>query len=69
MKLVHRRGNMFIYIYISCIITLYALRSVLETRRQDSEQLRADEKIILEWFVENEFGRVWTGCIWLDRGQ
>jgi hypothetical protein len=33
-----------------------------------SEELDVDGKIILEWILGKQDGRVWTGCIWLRIG-
>jgi hypothetical protein len=33
-----------------------------------SEELGIDGKIILEWILEKQSGKVWTGCIWLRIG-
>jgi hypothetical protein len=34
-------------------------------RRDHSEELDADLRIILEWILRKQGGKVWTGCIWL----
>jgi hypothetical protein len=36
--------------------------------RDYSEDLGVDGKIILEWIWERDFGKVWTGFIWLRNG-
>jgi hypothetical protein len=36
--------------------------------RDHSEDLGIDAKIILEWILGEEGGRVWTGCIWIRTG-
>jgi hypothetical protein len=33
--------------------------------RDHSEGVDVDGKIILEWIVGKQGGKVWTGCIWL----
>jgi hypothetical protein len=32
------------------------------------EDLGVDGKIILEWILEKQGGKVWIGCIWLRIG-
>jgi len=32
------------------------------------EDLSLDEKIILEWILEDKGRRVWTGCTWIRIG-
>jgi hypothetical protein len=31
--------------------------------RDHSEDLRVDERIMLEWMLEKQGGKVWTGCM------
>jgi hypothetical protein len=33
--------------------------------RDDSEDRSIDGKIILEWILGKQGGKVWTGCIWV----
>jgi hypothetical protein len=37
-------------------------------KRDHSEDLGADGKIILKWILDKEIGRVWNGFIWLRMG-
>jgi hypothetical protein len=36
--------------------------------RDHSEDLGVDGRIMLEWILRNQAGKVWTGCIWLRIG-
>jgi hypothetical protein len=36
--------------------------------KDHSEELGVDGKIILEWILQKEGGKVWTGYIWLRIG-
>jgi hypothetical protein len=36
--------------------------------RDGSEDSGGDERIILEWILGKQGGKVWTGCIWLSIG-
>jgi hypothetical protein len=36
--------------------------------KNHSEDPGLDEKIILEWILEKQVGRMWTGCIWFRIG-
>jgi hypothetical protein len=36
--------------------------------RGHSEDLGVDGKIILEWILGKQVGKLWTGCIWLRVG-
>jgi hypothetical protein len=36
--------------------------------RDFSEDLEVDERIILEWILGKQGGKVWTGFIWLRIG-
>jgi len=36
--------------------------------RDHSEDLDVDGKIILDWIFGKEYGKVWTGLIWLRTG-
>jgi len=37
--------------------------------RNQSEDISIDEKIILEWILEEQVGKVWTRCIWFRIGK
>jgi hypothetical protein len=37
-------------------------------RRDHSKDLGADGRIILEWILEKNGAKVWTGCIWFRIG-
>jgi hypothetical protein len=37
-------------------------------RRDHAEDLGVDERIMSEWILGKEAGKVWTGCIWLRIG-
>jgi hypothetical protein len=37
--------------------------------RDDSEDLATDGRIILEWILRKEGGKVQAGCIWLKIGM
>jgi hypothetical protein len=36
--------------------------------REDSEDLGADDKIIIEWILGKEGQKMWMGCIWFRIG-
>jgi hypothetical protein len=36
--------------------------------RDHSEDLGVDWRIILEWILEKETGKLWTGFVWLRLG-
>jgi hypothetical protein len=36
--------------------------------RGHSEGVGVDGRIILEWILEKQGGKLWTGCIWLRIG-
>jgi hypothetical protein len=36
--------------------------------RDHSEDLDVDGKIILEWILGKQSGKLWNGCIWLRIG-
>jgi hypothetical protein len=44
---------------------MYTVPLLENLKGRDSEDLIIDGRIILEWILRKEGGRIWTGFIWL----